>query len=86
MGDAEIERELAEELGVGKMFKEWHEFPIMCEGELIVLAALVKERKERMELEQLRDKTADVLLQHMNGEDYEMSLAGLYTMLTEHLL
>jgi len=34
----------------------------------------------------LVELAARVLLQHMNDEDYEMSLAGLYAALTEHTL
>lgn len=36
--------------------------------------------------ESLCELAARVLLQHMNDEDYEMSLAGLYARLTEHTL
>lgn len=32
----------------------------------------------------LCELAARVLLQHMNDEDYELSLAGLYARLTEH--
>lgn len=34
----------------------------------------------------LCEMAARVLLQHMNDEDYECSLAGLYARLTEHTL
>lgn len=34
----------------------------------------------------LTELAARVILQHMNDEDYEMSLAGLYATLTEHTL
>ena len=33
----------------------------------------------------LTELAARVILQHMNDEDYEMSLAGLYAKLTEHV-
>jgi hypothetical protein len=34
----------------------------------------------------LAELAARVLLQHMNDEDYEMSFAGLYARLTEHVV
>lgn len=42
--------------------------------------------RQRDELRELRDWAARVILQHLNDEDYEASLAGIYAKLTEHTL
>jgi hypothetical protein len=43
-------------------------------------------QKENARLEKLVEWAAKVLLQHMNDEDYEASLAGIYATLTEAAL